>query len=100
MIGAAVLCGFLLDLLLGDPEWMPHPVVLMGKAITALEKRLRKAFPATPEGERAAGAVLAALLPLGTLLLSGGLCWLCWLIHPLLGFALQSFWCWQALAMP
>ena len=99
MIGAAVLCGFLLDLLLGDPEWMPHPVVFMGKAITALEKRLRKAFPATPEGERAAGAVLAALLPLGTLLLSGGLCWLCWLIHPLLGFALQSFWCWQALAM-
>ena len=99
MIGAAVLCGFLLDLLLGDPEWMPHPVVFMGKAITALEKRLRKAFPATPQGERAAGAVLAALLPLGTLLLSGGLCWLCWLIHPLLGFALQSFWCWQALAM-
>ena len=41
MIGAAVLCGFLLDLLLGDPEWMPHPVVFMGKAITALEKRLR-----------------------------------------------------------
>ena len=61
MIGAAVLCGFLLDLLLGDPEWMPHPVVFMGKAITALEKRLRKAFPATPEGERAAGAVLAAV---------------------------------------
>ena len=57
MIGAAVLCGFLLDLLLGDPEWMPHPVVFMGKAIAALEKRLRKAFPATPEGERAAGAV-------------------------------------------
>ena len=28
ILGAAV-CGFLLDLLLGDPEWMPHPVVLM-----------------------------------------------------------------------
>ena len=100
MIGAAVLCGFLLDLLLGDPEWMPHPVVFMGKAITALEKRLRKAFPATPQGERAAaGRCWPPSCPWGRCSSAGGLCWLCWLIHPLLGFALQSFWCWQALAM-
>ena len=38
LIAAAILCGFLLDALLGDPAWLPHPVVLMGKAISALEK--------------------------------------------------------------
>ena len=27
----AVLGGFLLDALLGDPAWLPHPVVLMEK---------------------------------------------------------------------
>lgn len=37
----AVLGGFLLDAVFGDPVWLPHPVVLMGRCITALEKRLR-----------------------------------------------------------
>ena len=27
----AVLGGFLLDALFGDPAWLPHPVVLMGR---------------------------------------------------------------------
>ncbi len=46
----AVLGGFVLDAIFGDPAWLPHPVVLMGKAITALEKRLRAQFPQTPQG--------------------------------------------------
>ena len=33
-INPAVPCGFVLDLLLADPAWMPHPVVYMGKAIS------------------------------------------------------------------
>ena len=32
----AVLGGFLLDAVFGDPTWLPHPVVLMGRCITAL----------------------------------------------------------------
>ena len=32
--------GFLLDLLLGDPYWMPHPIRLMGSAIGKLDKLL------------------------------------------------------------
>lgn len=99
MIWKAVLIGFILDILLGDPEWMPHPVVLMGKAISALEKRLRAILPKTPQGEKMGGIILAVSLPVGTLLISGGLCWVFWRIHPGLGLALQSFWCWQALAM-
>ena len=71
----AILCGFLLDLLLADPAWMSHPVVSMGKAIAALEKGLRSRFPRTPEGERRAGRLLAAALPV------------------------ETVWCWQALAL-
>ena len=95
----AVAAGFGLDLLLGDPAWLPHPVALMGRCITALEKRLRRRFPQTPKGELWAGAVLAAALPLGTLAVSGGACLLAARLHPLLGLGLQSFWCGQALAM-
>ncbi len=99
MIWLAVLLGFLLDSLFGDPYWLPHPVVLMGKAISRLESRFRKWLPATPQGERFGGILLAVILPVATLVISGGLCWLAWWIHPLLGLALQAFWCWQALAM-
>ena len=41
----AVLGGFLLDALFGDPAWLPHPVVLMGRCISALEKQLGTELP-------------------------------------------------------
>lgn len=98
-ICVAAFLGFLLDLWLADPGWMPHPVVLMGKCITRLEEVLRRRFPVTLKGERAAGCVLAVLLPVGTLVLTGAICLLAGRIHPLLGLAVQTFWCWQALAV-
>ena len=39
---AALIAGYLLDLLLGDPEWLYHPVRLIGKYISFAEKHLRK----------------------------------------------------------
>ena len=36
MVTQAVLLGFGLDLLLGDPARMPHPVVWMGRAISEI----------------------------------------------------------------
>ena len=51
----AVLGGFVLDALFGDLAWLPHPVVYMGKVISALEKRLRARLPKTPQGELLGG---------------------------------------------
>lgn len=98
-ICAAVCLGFLLDLWLADPAWMPHPVVGMGKCITALEKWLRCRFPATPAGQRNAGRVLAVALPLGTVAFTGVVCWAAGRVNPLLGLVVQGLWCWQALAV-
>jgi adenosylcobinamide-phosphate synthase len=43
---AALLVGaFLLDLAVGDPRWLPHPVVLMGKMIALGERRLHSGNP-------------------------------------------------------
>lgn len=96
-----VLGGFALDLLLGDPERLTrfHPVVWMGRCITALERQLRARFPRTPAGERRAGRVLAAVLPLGTLLLCGGVLLLLDRLWRPLGLLLRVLWCWQALAV-
>ena len=38
----SLLLGWLLDLVLGDPSWLPHPVVWMGKMIAVGEKYLNK----------------------------------------------------------
>ena len=94
----AVLGGFVLDALFGDPAWLPHPVVYMGKAISKLEKFLRPRLPKTPQGELLGGAIVAFCLPVGTFLLTGLVCWGAARLHPLLGLAVQMFWCEQALA--
>lgn len=36
----ALLCGWFLDLLFGDPAWLPHPIVAFGKWISFWEHRL------------------------------------------------------------
>ena len=59
----AVVGGFVLDALFGDPAWLPHPVVFMGKAIARLEGFLRPRLPKTPKGEVLGGAIVAFCLP-------------------------------------
>ena len=98
MIWQAVLGGFVLDALFGDPAWLPHPVVFMGRCISRLEHFLRARFPASPRGQLAAGAVLAFCLPVGTFAFTALVCRGAARLHPLLGLAVQTFWCGQALA--
>ena len=94
----SIFAGFGLDCLLGDPLMGAHPVVLMGKLISFLEKKLRAHFPKTPQGERRAGTLMALTVPL----VSGGagfvLLWLAWRLHPGAYLALSTFLCWQCFA--
>ena len=94
----AVVGGFVLDALFGDPAWLPHPVVFMGRAIARLEGFLRPRLPKTPRGEVLGGAIVAFCLPVGTLVFIGAVCRGAARLHPLLGLAVQMFWCAQALA--
>ncbi|MGM9604771.1 MAG: adenosylcobinamide-phosphate synthase CbiB [Faecousia sp.] len=94
----ALLTGFVIDCFLGDPHSLPHPVVLIGKLISFLEKWLRRIFPKTPAGETAAGGVLWGI----TVLLSGGvplgILRLCGRISPWLALGVESIMCWQIIA--
>ena len=98
MVLWAVLGGFVLDALFGDPAWLPHPVVLMGRCISRLEKFLRARLPGTPQGELLGGAVTAFCLPVGTFLVTSLVCLAAAKLSPWLGLAVQMFWCGQALA--
>ena len=91
----AILVGFLLDLLMGDPAWLPHPVVIMGRVITWYDQKIRPLFGKVQSSEVFAGAVLAFGLPLLAFGVSWGVLAIFYGIHPVLGFAAESFMCWQ-----
>ncbi|MBC2744427.1 MAG: cobalamin biosynthesis protein, partial [Desulfosarcina sp.] len=57
-LAIALTLAVALDMVLGDPLWLPHPVRWMGKAIERLEPRFRR-LPLKP---LVSGALMAALL--------------------------------------
>ncbi|MEG1774718.1 MAG: adenosylcobinamide-phosphate synthase CbiB [Oscillospiraceae bacterium] len=90
--------GALLDLLLGDPHALPHPVRLLGRWIARCEILLRRALPKTPGGERLGGVLLVMLVALPTALAAGGLVALCARLHPAAALAAESVLCYYLLA--
>ena len=56
-----LLAGWLLDLALGDPQWLPHPIVWFGKAIAFCEHRLNKGSHRRAKGAVTAVALIAAV---------------------------------------
>lgn len=99
MIAIAVAAGFIMDMLFGDPSWIKHPVVIIGKLINIMEKALRRLFPETDRGEFAAGLVMAVIIPLVVLVITAGVCITAYRIHPVLCLLIETIWCWQAFSM-
>ena len=62
MIAGELILACMLDVVLGDPRWLPHPVRLMGRVITWYDGCVRRAAHG-PSGEQAAGIALALGLP-------------------------------------
>ncbi|MCG6908088.1 MAG: adenosylcobinamide-phosphate synthase CbiB [Desulfobacteraceae bacterium] len=77
--------AFVLDLLLGDPRWLPHPIRWMGAAITWAESRFRR----LPLSLGAAGGLFAASLIAGTALAAFGLLRVAAAVHPLVAVGLE-----------
>lgn len=95
----ALAIGFAIDLIIGDPHGLPHPVAAIGKLISALEKFLRQVFPATPFGERWAGGVLWVIVVTASAAVPAAVLWACRAVSPWLGLAAESLMCWQILAV-
>lgn len=67
LIAFPLIAGYFLDLLLGDPRQLPHPVVVFGRCIAWAERKLNRG-----SYRRIKGAIVAVLFPF----LTGMLCWL------------------------
>lgn len=94
----AMLLGFLLDCLLGDPRTIPHPVVCMGKLISWLEKAFRALFPKTRLGENLVGGCIWLVTVAVSFLIPWELLKLAGMVSPWLRLLLQAIFCWQVLA--
>lgn len=97
--------GFLLDIIFGDPNWLYHPVRLIGAAVSKTEQFLWHILRIRPKKEQdkkkkqIAGIILVMIIlffstaiPIWILLAAKR-------VHPWLRFAVETFMCYQLLAM-
>lgn len=96
---AAFAGGFLLDLLFGDPYWMPHPIRLIGTMISKTEAWLRKEHEEQePQKELQKGVWLVVIVLTMTGLLFGGIFAVVYGTHPILGMVVEMIMTYQILA--
>lgn len=95
----ALTIGFILDLIFGDPYWMPHPVCLIGTLINRGEAIIRNALPKNQKAELAGGVLLVILVVFLSTILPFGILWAAGKIHILLRIAIESFMCYQILSV-
>lgn len=91
---AVVLAAVALDLLLGDPRRLPHPVVGMGRMITFLERVLRRVFG----NLRVAGMVLLVVTVGVSYGAAALLLYVAGHVSPAAGFAAGVYLAWVSLA--
>ena len=115
----AFIAGFLLDLMFGDPYWLPHPVRLMGKLIAALEKKLLDSSvtasssdvpnahnesdatnsPLSPRQKRVRGVFLVLVVCASSCVAAAAILVPCYIISPILGCVVEAVMTYQMLAV-
>lgn len=94
----ACIIGFILDLIVGDPHWIYHPIRLIGKLISSTEKLIRHCFPKTKTGERIGGIVLAIIVMIISTGIPLVLLIICYKTNVYLGIIIEGIFCYQLLA--
>ncbi len=90
--------GFLLDLLFGDPQGMPHPVRLIGNWISFWDKKLNRAEDSA-RAQKNKGLLLVVLVAVGTGVCVSAILICAYLLHPAVGVAVEGVLTYYALAM-
>ena len=98
-ITLCILVGFLIDLILGDPYDIPHPVVLIGKLITLCEKTAFKLFPKTDKGMFYGGIFICVVVMVLSMAVPAVILYFFGRISPYLRFAAGCIMCWQIIAV-
>ncbi len=95
---AAIVAGFILDLLFGDPHWLPHPICLIGNLIGFLEKNLRRLLAPGKTALLIGGALMVVIVLVITFAVPYAVLALAESVSPWLRFALETIMCYQIFA--
>lgn len=87
--------AFILDLLFGDPYWLPHPICLIGKTVAFMEDKLRKLIP----NELLAGTLLVVVILTVTYGIPFAVLFLANKVNPYLAIGIETFFCYQIFAV-
>ncbi len=88
-MGLEYVIAYIMDLTLGDPEWLGHPVVWMGKAISFLERKVYSlrftVYGKELNRKKIAGVILAVIVVGGSFLIAWTVIKIAYELHPVLG---------------
>ena len=83
-MSAVIFIGaYITDLIIGDPRWIPHPVVIIGKLITVVENYIRRGFIGCDEKKGGIILWLAVVIPI--YFITWGIVAGCYLMHTMFG---------------
>ena len=81
-----IAAGILLDLIIGDPRCLPHPVVMMGKLISFLERKWNQG-----EHRVQKGLALTISVILVVFLVTSSVLFIAYKLHPVLAIILEIY---------
>ena len=95
----AIILGFILDFIFGDPRWLPHPICFIGKLISITEKAVRRFCGEKPEGLLMGGFVMVVIVLTVAFAVPYFILTLAEMYSPVLAFAVETFMFYQIFAM-
>lgn len=95
----AIAVGFIIDLFLGDPYSIPHPVVFIGKLISLCEKAVRKIFPESDRGLFIGGIFICIVVMAVSTVVPAIILYFAGKISIYLRFIIKCIMCWQIIAV-
>ena len=94
----AIVAGFILDLIFGDPHWLPHPICLIGNLIGFLEKNLRRLLAPGKTALLLGGALMVVIVISLSFAVPYAVLMLAEQVNPWLRFALETVMFYQIFA--
>ncbi|MFC4322239.1 adenosylcobinamide-phosphate synthase CbiB [Litchfieldia salsa] len=81
-----LLSSIIVDLLIGDPRWFPHPVIIMGKFISYLEARWNKG-----KNRKRKGLYLTITILFTVFIFTSSIVYFAFQLHPILGMVIEIY---------
>lgn len=98
MTAITLVLGYCIDLLIGDPKKIPHPICFIGNLISKVEKILRAKGNNNDKSLRIRGMILTIIVVITATTIPLAILMIAHFIHPLLRYLIESIMFWQILA--